>query len=95
MEEIEIDISGHRAKLIDEFFHRGIDIVVTLCDSVQKSCPFFPGAKTVIHAAFPDPADCSGTPEECLPKFREVRNAIIAWIDTTFVPEYRHKREIP
>jgi protein-tyrosine-phosphatase len=33
MEEIGIDIAGHRSKLIDEFFDRGADIVVTVCDS--------------------------------------------------------------
>ena len=88
MKEIGIDISGHRSKLIDEFFDRGADVVVTLCDSAQQSCPFLPGAKTVIHAGFPDPSACAGTPEECLTQFRMVRDAIIAWIDTKLIPEY-------
>lgn len=91
MDEIGIDISGHRSKLIDEFFDRGADIVVTVCDSAHQACPFFPGAKTVIHAGFPDPSACAGTPDECLTQFRQVRNAVIAWIDTTLVPEYGHK----
>jgi arsenate reductase len=91
MKEIGIDISGHRSKLIDEFFDRGADVVVTLCDSAQQSCPFLPGAKTVIHAGFPDPSACAGTPEECLTQFRMVRDAIIAWIDTRLVPEYGHQ----
>ena len=43
MNEIGIDISGHRSKLIDEFFGKGIETVVTVCDSAQKACPFFPG----------------------------------------------------
>ena len=88
MKEIGIDISGHRSKLIDEFFDRGADVVVTLCDSAQQSCPFLPGAKTVIHAGFPDPSACAGIPEECLTQFRMVRDAIIAWIDTKLIPEY-------
>lgn len=91
MKEIGIDISGHRSKLIDEFFDQGADVVVTLCDSAQQSCPFLPGAKTVIHAGFPDPSACVGTPEECLMQFRKVRDAIIAWIDTRLVPEYGHQ----
>ena len=91
MEEIGIDISGHRSKLIDEFFDRGADIVVTVCDSAHQACPFFPGAKTILHAGFPDPSDCTGSPEECLTQFRQVRDAIIAWIDTTLVPEYGNK----
>ncbi len=52
MEEIGVDISGHRSKLIDEFFDRGADIVVTVCDSAHQACPFFPGAKTTRSVRF-------------------------------------------
>lgn len=44
MQEIGIDISDHQSKLIDDHFGKGIGNVVTVCDSAQKSCPFFPGA---------------------------------------------------
>jgi arsenate reductase len=93
MKQIGIDISDHRSKLIDEFFDAGVDVVVTVCDSAQKACPFFPGAKTTIHAAFPDPSVCR-TPDECLTQFRQVRDDIIAWIDSTFVPEYGHGKPV-
>jgi arsenate reductase len=88
MEEIGVDISRHRSKLIDEFFDRSPDIVVTVCDSARQACPFFPGAKTTIHAAFSDPSACVGTPDECHVQFRRVRDAILTWIDRTLVPEY-------
>lgn len=94
MGEIGIDLSGHRSKLIDEFFDRGTDIVVTVCDSAHPACPFFPGAKTVIHAGFPDPSACTGTPDECLAQFRQTRDAVIAWIDTTFVPQFGGSRPV-
>lgn len=84
MEEIGIEISGHRSKLIDEFFGRGADVVETVCDSAQKACPFFPGAKITIHAGFPDPSACTGTMVECLEVFRTVRDNIIAWIDDSY-----------
>ena len=90
MAEIGIDISTHRSKLIDEFFDQRTDIVVTVCDSAHQACPFFPGAKTLIHAGFPDPSACTGTPRECLDLFRAVRDEIITWIDQTFVPQYRN-----
>jgi arsenate reductase len=90
MAEIGIDISTHRSKLIDEFMGMETDVVVTVCDSAQQACPFFPGAKMVIHAGFPDPSACTGPPRDCLDQFREVRDAIIAWIDTKLVPEYGH-----
>lgn len=90
MREIGIDISGHRSKLIDEFFDQGVDVVITVCDRAHQACPFFRGAKKSIHVGFPDPSACNGTPEECLLQFRQVRDEIIQWIDTVFVPEYRH-----
>jgi arsenate reductase len=88
MKEIGIDISGYRSKLIDEHFGKGIGTVITVCDSAHASCPFFPGAKTVIHVDFPDPSSCTGTPDVCILQFREVRDAIILWIDAILVPEF-------
>jgi arsenate reductase len=95
MSEIGIDISGHRSKLIDEFTGRDTDVVVTVCDSARQSCPFFPGAKTVIHAGFPDPSTCTGTSRECLDVFRAVRDEIIDWIDHSFVPDYGNNVRFP
>jgi arsenate reductase (thioredoxin) len=84
MKEIGIDISGHRSKLIDEHFGKGIGTVVTVCDSAQKACPFFPGAKEVVHQSFPDPSAFTGSDEEVRAGFRHVRDEIIRWIDRTF-----------
>jgi arsenate reductase len=84
MKEIGIDISGHRSKLIGEFFGKGVETVVTVCDSAQKACPFFPGAKEVIHQSFPDPSAFTGSDEEVRAGFRRVRDEIIRWIDVTF-----------
>ncbi|PKG31943.1 MAG: hypothetical protein CW742_10755, partial [Methanoregula sp.] len=58
---------------------------VTVCDRAKQACPFFPGVHDRIHAGFIDPTECTGTPEECLARFRQVRDAIISWIDTIFV----------
>jgi arsenate reductase len=84
MKEIGIDISGQRSKLIDEFFGKGIVTVVTVCDSAQGACPFFPGSQDVIHQSFPDPSAFKGTDEEVRAGFRTVRDEIIRWIDGTF-----------
>jgi len=84
MKEIGIDISGHRSKLIDDLFGKGIETVVTVCDSAQKACPFFPGAKEVIHQSYPDPSAFTGSDEEVRAGFRKVRDEIIRWIDGTF-----------
>ncbi len=84
MKEIGIDISGYRSKLIDEHYGKGIETVVTVCDSAQKACPFFPGAKEEIHQSFPDPSAFKGSDEEVRAGFRRVRDEIIRWIDGTF-----------
>jgi arsenate reductase (thioredoxin) len=84
MQEIGIDISGQWSKLIDEHYGKGIETVVTVCDSAQKACPFFPGAKEEIHQSFPDPSVFKGSDEEVRAGFRRVRDEIIRWIDMTF-----------
>ncbi len=88
MDEIGIDISAQRSKLIDEFFSTGIDIVVKVCDCEHQTCPFFPGIKETIHAGFPDPSAGDMTSRERVASFRKVRDAIIVWIDQSFVPGY-------
>jgi arsenate reductase len=80
MAEVGIDISeaaGHYAKGIDAFMSRSpLDLVVTVCDEAAEECPFFPNARRQQHWGFPDPSAASGTEEERLAVFREVRDAI-------------------
>jgi arsenate reductase len=84
MREIGIDISGHRSKLLDEFFGKGVETAMTVCDAANKACPFFPGAREVIHQSFPDPSSLTGSKDEVQAGFRPVRDEIIRWIDRTF-----------
>lgn len=86
MQEIGIDITKGCSRHLDEFREWGPDIVVSVCDRAKQACPFFPGVHDSIHAGFIDPTECTGTPDECLARFRQVRDAIITWIDTIFVP---------
>jgi arsenate reductase len=84
MKEIGIDISGHRSRLVDEFDGNEIDTAVLVCDGAKAACPFFPWAKEIVHAPFPNPKDFTGSEEEILHGFREVRDAIARWIDGRF-----------
>ena len=61
-----------------------MDFAVAVCDNSNQTCPFFPWAREMIHAGFPDPASFTGTDEEILEGFRKVRDEIFAWIDATF-----------
>src|SRR5665647_2258853 len=82
-----IDISQHRSKLIDEFYGSGIETVVTVCDAANKACPFFPGAKEVIHQSFPDPSAFTGSAGEVRTGFRQVRDEIIQWLSLIHISE--------
>lgn len=86
MSEIDIDISYHRSKSVDEFLEKEFDYVVTVCDDAKETCPFFPGGKKYLHKSFEDPASFYGSEEEKLNKFREVRDKIKNWIEKQFKP---------
>ena len=79
MEEIGIDISGHRSKHLDEFRGQQFDCVVTLCDSSREACPVFPNALAHLHESFPDPSQQKGSAEEMQQAFRQVRDSIQRW----------------
>lgn len=85
MAELGIDISehaGHRAKGIAEFANEPpMDLVVTVCDEAAEECPYFPRARRQEHWGFPDPSRATGSEEERLAVFRQVRDAISARID--------------
>ena len=76
MSEIGIDISTARSKHLNEFLGGGIDIVITVCDDANESCPVFPGNPQRIHWSFPDPSAVTGTYEERLAAFRAVRDGL-------------------
>ncbi len=76
MSEIGIDISDQRSKAASEFVGQDFDVVVTTCDEAKEACPFFPGAKRLLHWGFPDPAAVDGAPEKRLAAFRNVRNGL-------------------
>jgi arsenate reductase (thioredoxin) len=76
MNEIGIDISGHRSKSVDEFVRQPLDFVITVCDSANETCPVFPGTEKRLHWPFQDPAAVNGTEGERLAAFRRVRDQI-------------------
>lgn len=76
MQEIGIDISGHRSKSVDEFSGREFDYVITVCDNARESCPVFPGETRTIHWSFEDPAAAQGDDAKRLAVFRRIRDEI-------------------
>jgi arsenate reductase (thioredoxin) len=84
MREIGIDLSGHTSKTVEDLGERAFDYVVTVCDSAREACPYVPANEEVIHQSFPDPSAATGSNEEKLQVFRDVRDQIDAWIGERF-----------
>jgi arsenate reductase len=76
MHLLGIDLAGHRSKSVDEFFHKPIDLVITVCDNARENCPVFPAATRQIHWSFEDPAAITGSQEIRLAAFRKIRDQI-------------------
>jgi arsenate reductase len=75
LSEIGIVHKG-RSKHLNEFQGQPFDLVVTLCDQAADECPLWLGRGTKVHLPFPDPAQVSGTEEQKMASFRQVRDAI-------------------
>jgi arsenate reductase len=84
MSEIGIDISKQQAKSINEFMEQKFDYVITVCDHVNETCPFFPGGLKRLHQSFEDPASFKGEEDEVLSAFRRIRDEIKDWIAEEF-----------
>lgn len=79
LDEIGIDISGHRSKSVETIDAATIDLVVTLCG--EEVCPAFLGDTRRLHWPLPDPASAHGAAPERLNSFRAVRDEIARRLD--------------
>lgn len=76
MSEVGIDISHNHSKLIDINYLNQCDLVVTLCGDARDRCPMTPPTVKKLHWPLQDPAQATGTKEQKLIVFREVRDQI-------------------
>jgi len=85
MEEVGVDISDHKSKLVAELKDIQFDYVVTVCGHANETCPFFPGKTKVVHVGFDDPprlAKEAKTEEEALGHYRRVRDEIRVFVES-------------
>jgi arsenate reductase (thioredoxin) len=73
--EIGIQHEG-RSKHTDEYRAVAFDLVVTVCDDAAENCPVWLGQGKRVHLGFPDPARATGTADEIMGVFRQVRDDI-------------------
>ncbi|MGD2114638.1 MAG: arsenate reductase ArsC [Acidobacteriota bacterium] len=84
MAEVGVDLSGHRSQAVEEVLEIPFDVVVTVCDAAQESCPVFPGRARVVHRGFDDPprlAEGAASEDEALAIYRRVRDEIRAFVE--------------
>jgi len=83
MDEIGIDIRGQRSKDTREYMGRVFfHYVITVCGNADKSCPqaLWAQGGQKLHWPFEDPAAATGSDEEIIAAFREIRDQIDARI---------------
>jgi len=76
MKEAGIDISKQKSKEIDEAFLRTMDVVVTLCASADKYCPWTPPDVRRLNWPVRDPVATIGGADEVMKDFRRARDEI-------------------
>ncbi|MCY9692219.1 arsenate reductase (thioredoxin) [Paenibacillus alginolyticus] len=77
MGEAGVDISNNTSNVINPELLNRADFVITLCGHADEHCPVISNKNVVKwHWGFDDPAKATGTEEEIMAKFREVRDSI-------------------
>ena len=76
LEEIGIDASAQTSKTMERFIDEQFDYVITVCDAANDACPTFPNAGAREHWSLPDPSKATGSEEQQLEVYREVREEL-------------------
>ena len=75
----------YHSKTIETVLETAFDLVVTVCDHANESCPVFPNRVRRLHAGFDDPprlALASDSEEEVLECYRRVRDEIRRYVQS-------------
>ena len=81
MEEWGIDISHQKSESIGNFIDNNFDIIITVCDNANQSCPVFPNEKIRLHWSIKDPFHGWSDNQEDLPPYRIARDELKKRID--------------
>ena len=74
MKQIGIDISENKSNHTNDYLNIKFDYIFTVCDNAKEICPVYPLAQKLIHKSFIDPADATGTEDEKLEVYKNVRD---------------------
>ena len=88
MREAGVDISHRESARLTSELLAWADLVVTVCQQADKSCPALPPGMRKNHWPLNDPATATGTDEEIMQVFRASRDLIRTCV-TSLVVELR------
>lgn len=81
MQEVGIDISANKPKLMTDLLEEDFDFVITVCDKMKEKCPVYPGQPVYAHWGSADPSDAKGDDAQKLKFTEEIRNEIASRIN--------------
>lgn len=84
-QELGLDMSKHTSKHVDTLQDIKFDIVLTVCDHANESCPIFIGNALKLHHSFQDPPKLAKdiiNEEDKLVIYRKVRDEINDYLKT-------------
>jgi protein-tyrosine-phosphatase len=86
MQEIGVDISGHRAKTLDDLLDTSFDLIVTLSPEAHHQAQEWSRTRATDVVFWPtyDPSALEGNRDTRLAAYRDVRNSTAALIDHLF-----------
>jgi arsenate reductase len=77
MQEVGIDISGHKPTSVNKYLDTEWDYEISVCGKENGACPYFPGkAKHHMHIRIESPSKFQGSHEELLNRYRRIRDEI-------------------
>ncbi len=85
MAEAGVDITTHYSKTLTDLRGVDFDVVFTVCDNANQTCPTFPASTRVLHTPFDDPpklAANAGDETEKLECYRRVRDEIRQFVES-------------
>ncbi len=82
MKELGINIGNQRPNAVSDYLRDDWDYVITLCDNANRICSEFTGTVGQrLHFFVEDPYDATGSAEEILAVYREVREQLTLIIE--------------
>lgn len=76
MAEDSVDISEQESTTLSDDMLQWADTVVTVCGHADSSCPVLPAGTQRVHWPLPDPAKATGTEQQVMAQFCQVRDDI-------------------